>query len=98
MGEGGGGWGWGALLSIINVSVFQGAIGAMVDQFITLGDVLVDWEKRRIKCHFLLSPDLQLLATKIIFHFAKGPLKLKYHKVQKTPESKRSSGILKGRK
>ena len=59
---------------------------------------MVGWEKRRIKCHFLLSPDLQLLATKIIFYFAKGPLKLKYHKVQKTPESKRCSGILKGRK
>ena len=44
---------------------------------------MVDWEKRRIKCDFLLSPDLQLLATKIIFYFAKGPLKLKYHKVQK---------------
>ena len=93
LGEGGGG-----VLLTINVSVFQGAIGAMVDQFITLGDVLVDWEKRRIKCRFLLSPDLQLLATKIIFHFAKGPLKLKYHKVQKTPESKRCGGIVKGRK
>ena len=53
-----GGWGWGALLSTINVSVFQGAIGAMVDQFIILVDVPNGWMgKRRIKCHFLLSSD-----------------------------------------
>ena len=88
-----------ALLRTINFNVFQGAIGAMVDQFIIQGDVLDGWlGKRRIKCHFLLSSDPQLLATKMIVYFAKGPLKLKYHKVQKTPESKRSSGILKGRK
>ena len=50
--------GWGALLSTINVSVFQGAIGAMVDQFIILVDVPDGWMgKRRIKCHFLLSSD-----------------------------------------
>lgn len=53
-----GGWGWGALLSTINFSVFQGAIGAMVDQFIILVDVPDGWMgKRRIKCHFLLSSD-----------------------------------------
>ena len=50
--------GWRALLSTINVSVFQGAIGAMVDQFIILVDVPDGWMgKRRIKCHFLLSSD-----------------------------------------
>lgn len=38
-----GGGGGGGLLPTINVSVFQGAIGAMVDQFITLGDVLDGW-------------------------------------------------------
>ena len=87
------------ILILINFNVFQGAIGAMVDQFIIQGDVLDGWlGKRRIKCHFLLSSDPQLLATKMIVYFAKGPLKLKYHKVQKTPESKRCSGILKGRK
>ena len=37
------GGGGGGLLPTINVSVFQGAIGAMVDQFITLGDVLDGW-------------------------------------------------------
>lgn len=38
-----GGGGGGGLLPTINGSVFQGAIGAMVDQFITLGDVLDGW-------------------------------------------------------
>ena len=58
--------------------------GRYCDRFINLGDVLDGWlGKGRIKCHILISPDLQLLATKIIFHFAKGPLKLKYHIVQK---------------
>ena len=88
-----------ALLRTINVNVFQGAIGAVVDQFIIQGDVLDGWlGKRRIKCHFLSSCDPQLVATKMIVYFAEGPLKLRYHKVQKAPESKRCSGILKGRK
>ena len=73
-----------ALLRTINFNVFQGAIGAMVDQFIIQGDVLDGWlGKKRIKCHFRLSFDPPLLATKMIVSFAKGPLKLKYHKVQK---------------
>lgn len=62
-----------ALLRTINFNVFQGAIGAMVDQFIIQGDVLDGWlGKRRIKWHFLLSSDPQLLATKMIVSFAKA--------------------------
>ena len=50
----------------------------MVDQFIIQGDVLDGWlGKRRIKCHFLLSSDPQLLATKMIVYFAKGALEAK---------------------
>ena len=41
------GGGGGALLPTINVNVFQGAIGAMVDQFIILGDVLDGWLGKR---------------------------------------------------
>lgn len=45
----------------------------MVDQFIIQGDVLDGWlGKRRIKWHFLLSSDPQLLATKMIVSFAKA--------------------------
>ena len=70
-----------ALLRTINFNIFQSAIGAIVDQFIIQGDVLDGWlGKRRIKCHFLLSSDPQLLATKMIVYFAKIEAKISQYK------------------
>ena len=74
-----------ALLRTINFNIFQSAIGAIVDQLIIQGDVLDGWlGKRRIKCHFLLSSDPQLLATKMIVYFAKIEAKISQYKNHRT--------------